>query len=136
IGSLWSASAAVSVWPHGLCFVNELWGGTEDAYRIVSDGNYDWGQGVPELGRWQREHPDSPLEVCYFGTDSGIDDLHVRQMSFFDLIVLKTPAQVEEAMRGRFIAVSMTVVYGPMTGLRPVSEYLQEQQPVARTQTF
>jgi hypothetical protein len=77
-----------------------------------------------------------PLEVLYFGTDSAINELPARQMSFFDVISLKTPEDVERAMRGRYIAVSMTVVYGPMTGIRPIWEYLQTQQPVARTQTF
>ena len=135
-GLLWSAIAAINVWPHGLCFVNEVWGGTDSGYRIVSDGNYDWGQGVRDLARWQRDHADLPLEVLYFGTDSAINELPARQMSFFDVISLKTPEDVERAMRGRYIAVSMTVVYGPMTGIRPIWEYLQTQQPVARTQTF
>ena len=29
----------------------------------VSDGNYDWGQGLPELAAWQRAHHDAPLAV-------------------------------------------------------------------------
>ena len=29
IALLWSLMAAIAVWPHGLCYANELWGGTE-----------------------------------------------------------------------------------------------------------
>src|SRR5262249_5221686 len=47
-GLLSTAVAAVLVWPHGLCYVNELWGGTWEGYRRVSEANYDWGQGLKE----------------------------------------------------------------------------------------
>src|SRR5262249_54869476 len=50
-GILWTAGAAARVWPHGLCYANELWGGTERAYRWISDADYDWGQGPPGLAR-------------------------------------------------------------------------------------
>jgi len=53
VGLAWSAASAVMVWPHGLCYVNELYGGTENGYVQISDANYDWGQGIPELARWQ-----------------------------------------------------------------------------------
>src|SRR5207245_1091718 len=29
-GVLWAAWSATAVWPHGLCYVNELWGGTRE----------------------------------------------------------------------------------------------------------
>src|SRR5207245_1609498 len=47
-GVAWTAVACVAVWPHGLCYVNELWGGRRAGYRLVGDSNYDWGQGLPE----------------------------------------------------------------------------------------
>jgi hypothetical protein len=135
-GLLWSAFAAVTVWSNGLCYVNELWGGTENGYRIVSDGNYDWGQGVKDLARWQRDHPDVPLEACYYGSDFAMYDLPMHQVWAFDLLSLQTKEDVERILHGRYIAVSMTIVYGPMTGLRATSEYLRAHEPVARTQTF
>mgnify|MGYP006273370671 CR=1 FL=1 len=44
---------AAMVWPDALRFVNPFWGGIRDGYRAVSDSNYDWGQGMPELERWR-----------------------------------------------------------------------------------
>src|SRR5262249_7923058 len=38
----WTAASAVAVWPNGMCYVNPLWGGTADGYRLVSEANYDW----------------------------------------------------------------------------------------------
>src|SRR5262249_1504837 len=62
-GVLWTAAAALIVWPNGLCYVNELWGGTKSGYVRVSDANYDWGQGLPELARWQEQHGAARLAV-------------------------------------------------------------------------
>src|SRR5262249_17230155 len=53
---VWSTVASVRVWPDGLAYVNELWGGTAEGYRLVGDSNYDWGQGVKQLARWQAQH--------------------------------------------------------------------------------
>src|SRR5207245_1176379 len=75
IGTTWNTVAALLVWPHGLCYTNELWGGTRQGYLYLSDSNYDWGQGLPELARWQRHHRDTPLEVWYFGSDPRLAKL-------------------------------------------------------------
>jgi hypothetical protein len=134
-GLAWSAASALLVWPHGICYVNELWGGTEDAYRLVSDGNYDWGQGLPELARWQESHADSPLDVWYYGTDPSISDMPVRRVALH-LMSLQTREDVEAALRGRRLAVSMTLVYGPALNDSVIVAYLRGQTPAARTQTF
>jgi hypothetical protein len=135
VGLAWSAASAVLVWPHGLCYINELWGGMEDGYRLLTDSNYDWGQGVKELARWQQRHAGTPLDVWYFGTDPALGALPVHPIRFGDLGI-KTPEEAEAAMRGRYIAVSTTFVYGAVVEVRPISDYLRTQQPVARTQTF
>ncbi len=71
-GVLWTASAAMIVWPHGLSYVNELWGGTSRGYLVVSESNYDWGQGLKELARWQRQHGVGSLKVWYYGMDPAV----------------------------------------------------------------
>ena len=66
-GVIWTVFASALVWPHGLCYANELWGGTENGYLHLSDSNYDWGQGLPELARWQRSRGGPPVDVWYLG---------------------------------------------------------------------
>ena len=34
--------------------------------RLLSDSNLDWGQDLPALARWQRDHPDRQLYLCQF----------------------------------------------------------------------
>jgi hypothetical protein len=60
--------------PHYLAYFNELVGGSDNGYRHLTDSNVDWGQDLPSLARWLREHSDltntGDLYVSYFGFDS------------------------------------------------------------------
>src|SRR5262249_15344531 len=49
ISLVWTVSAAARVWPDGVCYTNACWGGTAQGYLVLSDSNYDWGQGLKEL---------------------------------------------------------------------------------------
>jgi len=61
--------AAVSIYPHHLSFFNTLCGGPERAPYITDDSDVDWGQDLPALAGWQRQHPEAqPLRLLYFGT--------------------------------------------------------------------
>jgi hypothetical protein len=137
-GVAWTAAAAVLVWPHGLCYVNELWGGTTEGHRVVGEANYDWGQGLKELADWQRRHPDAPLDVWYFGADPTLDTLPMRRTDFTGQPI-RAPEDVAERVRGRYLAVG-TTVFAYYPGWRPehraAVEYLRGREPVARTMTF
>ncbi len=137
-GVAWAAAAAVLVWPHGLCYVNELWGGTRTGYLCLSDANYDWGQGLKELTRWQRRHADAPLDVWYFGSDPAVERPPLRHLPLHAL-PLQGPDDVLARVRGHYLAVSTTLRYG-MTGDTPGHQaaltFLEAHQPAARTTTF
>ncbi|MEW9365994.1 hypothetical protein, partial [Klebsiella pneumoniae] len=65
----WTLWSAIEIWPNHLCYVNEAWGGSASGYQFVSDGNYDWGQGLKELARWQKEREVPVIDLWYFGKD-------------------------------------------------------------------
>jgi 4-amino-4-deoxy-L-arabinose transferase-like glycosyltransferase len=137
-GVLWAAWSALAVWPNGLCYVNEAWGGTRDGYRLVSDANYDWGQGLPELARWQtRRGGDRPLDVWYFGTDAALLHLPLREVPLH-VLPLGRPEDVLGQVHSRYLAVSTTLLYGncmtPSQGQAVM--FLRRFRPVDRTQTF
>jgi hypothetical protein len=145
-GLLWTAAAAVRVWPEGLCYTNELWGGTEKGYLVLSDSNYDWGQGLKELERWRQQHADADLDIWYFGTDPALHQLPMRELPFH-LLVLDSPADAQARVRGHYLAVSTTILYGSVsTTLAPGSPLarscghtlalLRSRRPVDRTATF
>ena len=124
----WLAWSDLRIWPDAIRYTNELWGNTDRGYLYVSDSNFDWGQGLPELAEWQREHA-APMKVWYFGPDPRFPDL-VR----FD------PVREDEATRvpqGGYFAAGTTFVYGGYSSsVRPFVMKLRSQTPVARTRTF
>jgi hypothetical protein len=105
--------------------------GTPRGYLYLSDSNYDRGQGVPDLQRWQRSRGLSRIAVFYFGTDPRINDetLFAITPQDFSLASLSAIARRE---RLRYLAVGTTVVYG---SYEPAA-VLRKWTPVDRTQTF
>jgi hypothetical protein len=136
-GVLWNAGAAASVWPHGLCYANPLWGGPDRSIYLLSDSNCDWGQGVPDLARWHGEHGAPPLAVWYFGTDPAMLALPF-QLVGFDAAALDSDEDILARLRGRHLAVSATLLYGTSLneGQRRAAQFLRTQPPAGRTMTF
>jgi hypothetical protein len=140
VGLVWSAVEAGTSWPNGLCYINQAWGGTSQGYRYVSESNYDWGQGLKELSRWQRKQGLANLDIWYFGSDPAI-----RQPTFHVVALSSTPIESPEDVRallqGRYLAVSTSLLYGmDRAGEQSLREraamLLRECRPVARTTTF
>ena len=40
----------------------------QNSWRLLTDSNLDWGQGLISLRRYQQQHPDQPLRLAYFGS--------------------------------------------------------------------
>ncbi len=132
-GYAWMIVACVAAWPDGLRYVNEVWGGRSNGHWLVSDSNYDWGQGLPELAAWQTRTGVADLHVWYFGTDPQF-----KRAGWTDEPLHILPGDVAERLRGHRLAAAVSLVHG--YGLTRESEraaaYLRMQRPVARTGTF
>jgi hypothetical protein len=133
LGLLWTAIQSINVWPDGLCYTNELFGGTPRGYLALSDSNYDWGQGLPELARWQTQMGYPPLDIWYFGTDSLLAQLPIRAV---DCGPSTTFEELEQNHRGRLLAVSTSFIYGGAGFGSPAVDILRRLTPVGRTTTF
>jgi hypothetical protein len=132
-GVVWLGASSTRIWPHGLCFINELWGGPREGYKLISDANYDWGQGLTELARWQQENDAKNLDVLYFGTDPLLDKLPMQRLNIYEL----TPENLSVRTAGRRLAVNTTLLYGgyaPQFG--PMFDRLRRLEPADRTTTF
>ncbi|MFO0810032.1 MAG: glycosyltransferase family 39 protein [Gemmataceae bacterium] len=129
----WMLVASVAAWPDGLRYVNEAWGGRGHGYVYVSDSNYDWGQGLPELAAWQRKAGVGELHVWYFGTDPLF-----KRLPLIDEPLHVLPGDAAERLRGQTLAAATSLVYG--YGLTRESQqaaaFLRTQKPVARAGTF
>jgi hypothetical protein len=131
VGLAWSAVGAISAWPHGIAYANELAGGPEHIHELLSDSNCDWGQGLPDLADWQRGHADAPLAVWYFGTDPLLATMPVEPVELHRMPAEEALARVA----GRYLAVGTTVLGGP-AGRTEFADRLRGMRPCGRTATF
>jgi hypothetical protein len=138
LSGVWILWASASVWPNGLCYTNELWGGTANGYRCLSDSNYDWGQGLKELARWQQEHQATDLHVVYYGTDTSLWKLPVRPLIVGNFRLGSDDLPV--STRGHSLAVSTSVLFGSVSetfqDLHALAQAVRRLTPVDRTSTF
>ncbi len=134
LGLVWTTFAAVQWWPNGLAYTNGLWGDPRKGYLLVSDSNYDWGQGLLELRQWQGAHTDKPLCLWYFGYDPAhtiFTDIPHEALTARDV------QEVQATLRGKYLAASATQVYGGYNDSKQsLVACLRQMQPTAQTTTF
>ncbi|MFQ3593284.1 MAG: hypothetical protein SNJ82_08870 [Gemmataceae bacterium] len=130
----WAVLVALSAWPNGLSFVNEFYARSQPAYRWVSESNFDWGHGVPLLKKWATAHAGEKLPVWYYGADPALGS------EPFELVRLHEgdiDANLQR-LRGRYLAVSATLVYGPPLSPLVVEtrKRLHSREPIVCIGTF
>jgi hypothetical protein len=57
-----------TAFPDFLAFFNVACGGSTGGLKILGDSNLDWGQDLPLLAQWQRQHRATKLYLSYFGS--------------------------------------------------------------------
>src|SRR5579862_385986 len=62
------AASSLHTLPDYLAYSNELFGGTSNTYRNLSDSNADWGQGLLEAQRYLAKHNIKDCWFAYIGT--------------------------------------------------------------------
>jgi len=134
---LWAAFSSIRLWPDALVYINEAWGGSERGYLLLSESDYDHGQGLPDLANWQQQHDSPPLDVIYFGRDPAIHRMSVQQIP-----LRPAPVTLPPTKAGRYLAISTTYLYGANEEVRispevaALIQVLRSRQPFARTPTF
>jgi hypothetical protein len=127
----------VTMWPDALRYVNPLWGGRETGYRLVSDSNYDWGQGLKELDEWRQAHGVGEIDLWYFGTDPRCVK-HPFRYRPLDALAITCPEDVMAMESGCVLAASTTRLCGfeATEAHHQAAAFLRACEPVGRTTTF
>jgi hypothetical protein len=130
----WSVAIAGSQLGSSLSYVNDLYNGIKNNYEIVSESNFDWGHGLPALHDWAEDHCPGPLAVWYYGTDPALNDRVFEPVRLHEGDIEANFRRI----RGRYLAVSTTLVYGPPLSALVVEtrRRLQEKEPRQRVGTF
>lgn len=135
--------AHAGVAPHYLAFFNTLAGGPANGHRLLVDSSLDWGQDLPGLAQWLREHNTGtaaqPLFLSYFG--SGEPKYYgIRAVALPYVNGFKLPHPWYEPGAGVYCisATMLSQVYSPVRGpWTPEAEReyqrLRAQEPLFRT---
>ena len=81
------AGECFATYPDYLAYFNQIAGGAGQGYRHLVDSSLDWGQDLPGLKRWLREHDldgpgKGPVYLAYFGTASpAYYQIRARELS-------------------------------------------------------
>ncbi|HEX3358203.1 MAG TPA: phospholipid carrier-dependent glycosyltransferase [Tepidisphaeraceae bacterium] len=104
------ASESVLAWPDYIPFFNIACGGTRGGIRLLGDSNLDWGQDLPILADWAKEHPNTRLYLVYFGLADpayyGINYTNVAGGYIY------SPLQIERMDKPGVIAISASDLQG------------------------
>jgi hypothetical protein len=65
--SVWYLISSLSIYPNYLSYFNELAGGPQNGYRVLSDANLDVGQGLIQLKKYLTEQGIERVNLLYFG---------------------------------------------------------------------
>ena len=128
----WSAACSWTVWPNGICYVNELFGGTRNGHLALTESNIDWGQGLNELAQWHRESADVKLHLWYFGVDP-----RSAKPPFYPICPHDWThgEDVAKWCNGGYLAASKSYVYGYYHST-PAARFLRSLEPCDQTSTY
>jgi len=111
-------------------------GGPERGERLLSDSNFDWGQGLKDLRAWSEANGIADLSVWYFGTDPAVLKPPFRLQPLHTLDVTNE-TQLRRHVAGRYLAVSTTLSHGSYLDEPAwLIRRLRITAPFARTRTF
>jgi hypothetical protein len=65
---IFHAASSARAFPNYISYSNELWGGPQDAHRILADSNVDWGQGLKAMKRYIDQRQIKDCWFAYFGS--------------------------------------------------------------------
>jgi hypothetical protein len=101
--ALWYAWGCLRIAPHYLAYFNELCGGPNNGQNLLHESEFDWGQGLKELGEYLDARGIKRVQLSYFGT---ADPAHYG--------IRYDPLPCDQAgawQKGEPIAVSATALY-------------------------
>ncbi|MCU1232462.1 MAG: hypothetical protein JWP63_429 [Candidatus Solibacter sp.] len=131
----WLAATSLHAYPHGISYFNEWIGGPANGWRYLADSNLDWGQDLPELGRYMERRRLASIKTFVFGYDNPYHYLKPGSMDPQTLPAPDTPAlpHIYSPTPGTY-AVSANFLAGYLfpPGYEDYLAYFRRHAPTAR----
>jgi hypothetical protein len=118
--------SSLRAFPNYLSYSNEFWGGPAKTYRVLTDSNVDWGQGLPAVKRYVSAHAATPCWLAYFGTvDPAQYDIPCTLLTASSAVVWGRPlGEIPPVIEGT-VLVSATEMSGQAWGPGELNPYEQ-----------
>jgi tetratricopeptide (TPR) repeat protein len=127
------AASSLRAFPNYLSYSNEFWGGPAKTYRVLTDSNVDWGQGLPAVQDYLQTDNSTPCWLAYFGTvDPAHFDIPCTLLTASSAVIWERPlGEVPPVIDGT-VMVSATEMSGQPWGPGELNPYEQFRtaQPV------
>jgi hypothetical protein len=123
---LFTVVSSLHCYPNFLVYSNELFGGPSHTYRVVTDANADWGQGLKWTKAYLDQHPDPNCWFDYHG-NPGVSLAYYGipckpLLSSFSHIIGRSGAPVPSTISGT-VLVSSTETSGLLWGPDNLNPY-------------
>jgi tetratricopeptide (TPR) repeat protein len=123
---LFHAASSVRAFPNYLPYSNEAWGGPSKTYRVLTDSNVDWGQGLVAARQYVRTHAGGPCWLAYFGTvDPGYYEIPCTLLPTHSAAVWERNLDVIPPTIEGTVLVSATEMSGQSWGSGDLNPYEQ-----------
>ena len=134
---LWGSITMARQFPDGLRYINDFSANNAQPQSLVSDSNYDWGQGLFDLANNLRPDPAQPIWVVYWGGDPRVDMPPFRRLTPAAQGITNADS-LKLWLPGKTVAVSATILHGPP--LPPeyelIRSHFQNQKPIQLTRCY
>ena len=138
---LWGSLTMARQFPDGLRYINDFSANNAQPQSLVSDSNYDWGQGLFDLASNLRPDlkpdPAQPIWVVYWGGDPRVDLPPFRRLTPAAQGITNADS-LKLWLPGKTVAVSATILHGPP--LPPeyelIRQHFQNQKPIQLTRCY
>jgi hypothetical protein len=120
------AASSMRAFPNFISYSNELWGGPSETYRVLTDSNVDWGQGLPAVKRYLATHAATPCWLAYFGSvDPAYFKLPCKLLPVSSAVIWERQLdEIPPVIQGT-VLVSTTEMCGQIRGPGELNPYEQ-----------
>ncbi len=123
---LFHVVSSVRVFPNYIPYSNELWGGPSQTYRVLTDSNADWGQGLHAVKQYVATHSDSPCWLAYFGSvDPAYYDIPCKLLPVHSAVVWERKLDEIPPVISGTVLISATELSSQLWGPAELTPYEQ-----------
>ena len=128
--------SSIRAFPDYISYSNEIWGGPAKTYRVLSDSNVDWSQGLISMHRYIDQNKIKDCWFAYFGSviiDPSYYGISCQPLPTSFERLAQAPMPVIPAAIDGTIFISASEISGPLWGSEALNPYVgfRQKQPAA-----